>query len=869
MITKEIRKVFRDYFAKHGHEIIPSSHLIPHNDPTLMFTNSGMVPFKNYFTGLQAPAYKSAVSVQKCVRAGGKHNDLENVGFTPRHHTFFEMMGNFSFGGYFKEEAIKLAWDLLTEEFGIDKQRLYVTVFHEDTEAAALWKKISALTDDRIIPIYTSDNFWSMGEYGPCGPCSEIFFDHGEHLPGGLPGTEDEGGSRYVEIWNLVFMQYEDKIDGARSLLPKPSIDTGMGLERVAAVLQGTHDNFDIDIFKHLIQKISIITKNYDISVSHRVVADHLRAICFLISDGIMPSNEARGYVLRRIMRRAMRHCHNLGLKEPGLFLMTEALINQMEEEYPEIARAKNLISSVVFAEEERFLKTLENGMKILHDTKSSLKKGDKLDGKIAFKLYDTFGFPVDLTADVLKSDGIEVDMDSFDDLMQNQRDVAKASWRGSDEVLDEDVWFELLENFGPTDFIGYNFTSSSAFITAIVQNGDIVDQPIAGDAVIIFNQTPFYAQSGGQIGDVGDIVCQSGKLAVLDTKKYAGAIFGHKVIIPEDKYINKGDVVTLEVDKGKRDGASKHHSATHILHHVLRDVLGEHVVQKGSFVSYNRLRFDFSHSKALLQDEIDVIEEKINKMILLNSSITIDNMKYDEAITLGAMALFGEKYTSDVRVVSMGESSELCGGTHVKFTGDIGLFKIISEESVASSVRRIEAIVGLEAIEFVSKKIKLLKEAAIEAKSTDEKLPAKIRELVGQNRLLTKSLSDLKLKDYIDNCKIVDILNRRLCILNVDAILPSEQKQLVSLMQSKHSDSILHILFICSGDKVSASISLNKSFANCYNALDIAKIIANEFGVGGGGKADLAQIGGLDIADIVRVQDVIIKYIQENYDAK
>jgi alanyl-tRNA synthetase len=700
---RDTRETFKNFFKKNDHEPISSSPLIPQNDPTLMFTNSGMVQFKNVFTGIEKRNYKRATTSQKCVRAGGKHNDLENVGYTPRHHTFFEMLGNFSFGDYFKEQAISYAWELITKEFQLPKDKLCVTVFSEDQEAYDLWKKIAGFEDNKIIKISTSDNFWSMGDTGPCGPCSEIFYDHGEHLFGGPPGSKDEDGDRFIEIWNLVFMQYEQINKDQRVNLPKPSVDTGMGLERMAAVLQGTHDNYKIDLFKELIQLSSEITKtkiNDETISSHRVISDHLRSACFLIADGLMPSNEGRGYVLRRIMRRAMRHANTLGSKEYVLSNMTEHLINQMSGEYGELIRAKELIHETILNEEEKFQVMLSNGMKIIKDETSKIKN-NILSGEVAFKLYDTFGFPLDLTEDYFRPLNIKVDVVKFNYLMDQRKQEARKSWKGSGSKEVNKIWFELNDKLGSTEFLGYNSNKAEAKILSIVKefrekNSIKIDE----DGFVITNQTCFYAESGGQVGDSGKIVTSTGIFEVKDTQKFFGSLFVHigKVISGEIK-INQD--AELEINKNRKENIKANHSATHLLHAALREELGKHVAQKGSYVGPERLRFDFSHSKQINEKQLKIINDRVNFFIKQNDSVITKLMTPDKAIKLGAMALFGEKYGDEVRVVSMGHdknnvySIELCGGTHVMNTGEIGQFSVISESSIASGVRRIEALTG------------------------------------------------------------------------------------------------------------------------------------------------------------------------------
>src|ERR1700723_3482834 len=703
--VNEIRSAFLNYFAREGHEIVPSSPLVPRNDPTLMFTNAGMVQFKNVFTGLEKRPYTRAVTAQKCVRAGGKHNDLDNVGYTARHHTFFEMLGNFSFGDYFKERAIELAWRLITKEFGVPADKLLATVYMDDDEAFDLWKKISGLPEKKILRIAGSDNFWAMGDTGPCGPCSEIFYDHGSHIPGGPPGSADAEGDRFVEIWNLVFMQYEQLAGGKLVDLPRPSIDTGMGLERIAAVLQGTHDNYKTDLFGALIEAVADLTDvdpEGERKASHRVIADHLRASAFLIADGVLPSNEGRGYVLRRIMRRGMRHAELLGAKDPLMWRLVPVLVREMGQAYPELHRADALITETLKLEEIRFRRTLERGLAILDEASKSLKKGDMFDGVTAFTLYDTYGFPRDLTQDALKPRGIGVDIASFTDAMERQREKARGSWAGSGEAADEAVWFTLREKHGGTDFLGYETETAAGVVVALLRDGKEVSTLQKGESgVVVLNQTPFYAESGGQVGDTGTLTGDGVRFAVTDTQKRAGDLFVHFGTV-EQGTLKAGTALDLNVDHERRSAIRQNHSATHLLHEALRQVLGDHVAQKGSRVAPDRLRFDFSHPKPVSAEELKRVEDIANNIVLENSPVTTRVMAVDDAIASGARALFGEKYGDEVRVVAMGEgggnslgwSVELCGGTHVKRTGDIGVISIAGESGVAAGVRRLEALI-------------------------------------------------------------------------------------------------------------------------------------------------------------------------------
>ncbi|MEY4268963.1 MAG: Alanine-tRNA ligase, partial [Pseudomonadota bacterium] len=730
--TNDIRRSFLDHYAAAGHAVVPSAPLVPYNDPTLMFVNAGMVPFKNVFTGLESRDYKTAVSSQKCVRAGGKHNDLDNVGYTARHHTFFEMLGNFSFGDYFKEAAIHHAWSLVNGTWGLAADRLTVTVYHTDDEAASLWRKIAGLPEDRIIRIATSDNFWSMGDTGPCGPCSEIFYDHGDHIPGGPPGSPDEDGDRFVEIWNLVFMQYEQRGPGDRVDLPRPSIDTGMGLERIAAVMQGVHDNFDTDTFKALIAasvELTGVLAEGASRASHRVIADHLRATSFLIADGVLPSNEGRGYVLRRIMRRAMRHAHLLGAADPLMHRLLPALVAEMGVAFPELVRAQPLIAETLEREERKFRQTLTNGLRLLDEATGTLATGDTLAGDVAFKLYDIFGFPYDLTEDALRAQGIGVDRSGFDAAMALQKAAARAAWKGSGDRASDEIWFDLAETHGSSEFTGYTATSGEGEVIAIVRGGASVDAASAGDDVIILtNQTPFYAESGGQVGDAGTMANLSGFAAtVSDTAKPLGRLHAHHTRVDAGS-IKVGDSVQLAVDTARRDRVRANHSATHLLHAALRGRLGGHVTQKGSLVADDRFRFDFSHPKALSAEEIAQVEADVNAEVRANEAVTTRLMTPDDAIAAGAMALFGEKYGDEVRVLAMGRDSysvELCGGTHVRATGDIGLLKVIGESAVSSGVRRIEAMTGEAARLWLTARDEALKSAAATLKTAPDDVPA------------------------------------------------------------------------------------------------------------------------------------------------
>jgi alanyl-tRNA synthetase len=883
---RDTREIFKNYFKKNDHEPISSSPLIPQNDPTLMFTNSGMVQFKNVFTGIEKRNYKRATTSQKCVRAGGKHNDLENVGYTPRHHTFFEMLGNFSFGDYFKEQAISYAWELITKEFQLPKDKLCVTVFSEDQEAYDLWKKIAGFEDSKIIKISTSDNFWSMGDTGPCGPCSEIFYDHGEHLFGGPPGSKNEDGDRFIEIWNLVFMQYEQINKDQRVNLPKPSVDTGMGLERMAAVLQGTHDNYKIDLFKELIQLSSEITKtkiNDETISSHRVISDHLRSACFLIADGLMPSNEGRGYVLRRIMRRAMRHANTLGSKEYVLSNMTEHLINQMSGEYEELIRAKELIHETILNEEEKFQVMLSNGMKIIKDETSRIKN-NILSGEVAFKLYDTFGFPLDLTEDYFRPLNIKVDVVKFNYLMDQRKQEARKSWKGSGSKEVNKIWFELKDKFGSTEFLGYNSNKTEAKILSIVQkfqekNSIKIDQ----DGFIITNQTCFYAESGGQVGDSGKIVTSTGTFEVKDTQKFFGSLFVHigKVTSGEIKINQDGE---LELNKNSKENIKANHSATHLLHAALREELGKHVAQKGSYVGPERLRFDFSHSKQINEKQLKIINNRVNFFIKQNDSVTTKLMTPDKAIKLGAMALFGEKYGDEVRVVSMGHdknnvySIELCGGTHVMNTGEIGQFSVISESSIASGVRRIEALTG-ESLEKYN--LQREKDLDIEKKQQLKKLKDivdQIKDLGGDHK---------RYEVYEDEKQIANAL-KYLEVLKSKNILSDKSKNIIREIKKNNINIVIQILkgfpvkeirnladkeksgekkivliFSLNENKTSISAGVSADLVKKYDAVNIVKNISSLLGSsGGGGRKDFAQ-SGTGETNLQDINQAISKFIE------
>ena len=886
-LLSDVRKVFLEYFKNNNHQIVESSNLVPNNDPTLMFTNSGMVQFKNVFTGLEKRDYKTATTSQKCVRAGGKHNDLENVGYTPRHHTFFEMLGNFSFGDYFKEQAIIHAWNLLTKDFQLSKEKLSVTVFHEDEESFKLWKKIAGLSDDKIIKIATSDNFWSMGDTGPCGPCSEIFYDHGEKLKGGPPGSPDQDGDRFIEIWNLVFMQYEQISKDKRINLPKPSVDTGMGLERMTAVLQGTHDNYNIDHFKKIMSASAELLKspiNDKTIASHRVIADHLRASSFLIAEGILPSNEGRGYVLRRIMRRGMRHAHTLGAKETIFYKLFEVLMNEMKQSYPELVRGKDLIVETLKNEEEKFSSLLERGIKILEDNLDKVQN-KILPGEIAFKLYDTYGFPLDLTADILRSKAIKIDNQGFDNEMEKSKTLARANWKGSGDKSLEEKWFKIREELNPTEFLGYEFNKAEGVVLKISKGKDFINEAKENDEIeIITNQTPFYGESGGQVGDQGEIKTLKCKIKIMDTQKKMGDLHVHvgKVITGSVKV---GENVNLEINVNRRNNARAYHSATHLLHEALRRTLGKHVTQKGSLVSPEKLRFDFSHNKPIEKNEIIKIENLVNAMVSQSSDVKTRIMTPKEAVDNGALALFGEKYGDEVRVLSMGDeknkyfSTELCGGTHVANTAEIGKFKIISQSSISSGVRRVEALRADQLIKYEknlkqtqSSKENKLNEEINNIKKSLEKLKIKPNfnsDLNGFENLknLSKQLDQVNLKNIItdkskniikDN-KIADFTFRYQTIEN----LPSKELRTIIDSGKKDIKKGVLIAFSVFDGKVGVSVGVTKDLTKKFDAVELVKIAASTLGgKGGGGRKDFAQAGGVDKTKIEDAYKAVLKKI-------
>ncbi|HLI11183.1 MAG TPA: alanine--tRNA ligase [Alphaproteobacteria bacterium] len=873
--ANEIRAAFLDFFKRNGHEVVPSSPLVPRNDPTLLFTNAGMVQFKNVFTGVERRPYQRAATAQKCVRAGGKHNDLENVGYTARHHTFFEMLGNFSFGDYFKERAIELAWTLVTRDFGLPKDRLLVTVFAEDDDAYDLWKRIAGLPESRIIRIPTSDNFWAMGDTGPCGPCSEIFYDHGEGIPGGPPGSAEAEGDRFIEIWNLVFMQYEQIEPGKRVPLPRPSIDTGMGLERVAAVLQGKHDNYDIDLMRGLIEasaEASHTAPDGPHAVSHRVIADHLRATSFLIADGVLPSNEGRGYVLRRIMRRAMRHAHMLGCEEPLMWRLVPALVDRMGAAYPELIRAQALVTETLKLEETRFKQTLGRGLRLLEEATASLPPQQALPGEVAFKLYDTYGFPLDLTQDVLRGQGRSVDTAGFDAAMERQRAEARKAWAGSGEQATERVWFELRERCGATEFLGYDTTSAEGIVKAVLVDGKPVERAEAGSTVaVVVNQTPFYGESGGQMGDAGIIFGADGlELVVNDTQKKAGDLFVHFGKVTKG-HVAPGHAVELRVDVERRDRLRANHSATHLLHQALRRVLGGHVTQKGSLVAPDRLRFDFSHPKPMTSEEIAAVEAEVNFRIRQNGEVGTRLMTPEEAVKQGALALFGEKYGDEVRVVSMGLdegeqafSTELCGGTHVRRTGDIGFFKITGEAALAAGVRRIEALTGAAAVDHVEREETLLQKTAAALKVSPAELPARVASLMEERRKLERDLSELRKRLAAggggaaagDGAK--EIGGVKFAARRLDGVPARELKAMADALKKQVGSGVVAIAAEAEG-KASLVVGVTPDLTDRLNAVEFVRVGAEKLGgKGGGGRPDMAQAGGPDASALQAALDAI-----------
>ena len=862
--TNDIRRSFLDYFAREGHTKVPSAPLVPQNDPTLMFVNAGMVPFKNVFTGLETRPYKLATSSQKCVRAGGKHNDLDNVGYTARHHTFFEMLGNFSFGQYFKEQAITHAWTLLTREWGLPADKLTATVYHTDDEAFDLWRKISGLPEQRIIRIATKDNFWAMGENGPCGPCSEIFYDHGDHIPGGPPGSPDEDGDRFVEIWNLVFMQFVQEANEIVGDLPNPSIDTGMGLERIAAVMQGVHDNYDTDTFKALIAESGALTHTATTGAnqaSHRVIADHLRCSGFLVADGVLPANEGRGYVLRRIMRRAMRHAHLLGAKEPLMHRLVPALVKEMGGAYPELVRAQSLIEATLAQEETRFRQTLDKGLKLLDEATAGMTAGATLPGETAFKLYDTYGFPYDLTEDALRAQNLSVDRAGFDAAMAEQKRAARAAWKGSGDKASDELWFDLAEEKGGTEFIGYSAEEGEGEVIAIVRDGARVDRAAAGEMVdIVTNQTPFYAESGGQVGDAGAMTNDKLQAQVEDTQKHVGRLWSHRTTIRSGE-VKVGDSVHLGVDHQRRAAIRANHSATHLLHAALRERLGGHVAQKGSLVAPERLRFDFSQPTAVEPASLADIESDVNAYIRQNDAVQTRLMTPDEAIEEGAMALFGEKYGDEVRVVSMGRraedgapiySLELCGGTHVAATGDIGLFKVVNEGAVSSGVRRIEALTGEAARAWFTARDEKLREAAAALKASPDEVPARVAALVEDRRRLERELAEAKKTLALGGGKAEAAGPEQVGGVGflaqvVEGLDPKGLRGAVDEMKARVGSGVAMLVALNDG-RASVAVGVTDDRTASHSAVDLVqRAVAALGGKGGGGRPDMAQGGGPD----------------------
>ncbi|MEE2694327.1 MAG: alanine--tRNA ligase [Pseudomonadota bacterium] len=862
--TKDIRSTFLNFFEENGHTILPSSPLVPHNDPTLLFTNAGMVQFKNIFTGSEERTTSRATTSQKCVRAGGKHNDLDNVGYTARHHTFFEMLGNFSFGDYFKEQAILLAWKLVNGVFELPADRLLVTVYHTDDEAFNLWRTISGLPAERIIRIDTNDNFWAMGDTGPCGPCSEIFYDHGDNIPGGPPGSSDQDGDRFVEIWNLVFMQFDQKSDGTRTALPNPAIDTGMGLERIAAILQGVHDNYETDLFENLINESkekSSTQSLTEFSASHRVIADHLRAASFLVADGVMPSNEGRGYVLRRIMRRAMRHAHLMGVSEPLMWKLVPTLVQEMSDAFPELLRAQSLISETLKLEETRFRETLGRGMRLLEEATGKLRSDQELPGEIAFQLYDTYGFPLDLTEDALRQQGRTVNRAEFNRAMDKQRALAKSNWSGSGDQATEQMWFDLKQMHGATEFLGYTTTSAEATVLAVISDQKIVDVAAAlAPVMVLVNQTPFYGESGGQVGDTGTISGPRGlQIVITKTVRKAEDLVIHIGTIRAGT-LSPGSSINMQVNPENRNAARRNHSATHLLHAALRNHLGDHVAQKGSLVSPERLRFDLSHPKPISPDELQEIQLEVNREILRNSPVQTLSMTPDQAISGGALALFGEKYGTEVRVVTIGHeregaySKELCGGTHVQRTGDIGSMFISNETAVGSGIRRIEAVTGLQAIELFQQKDALLRQTAEALRVGTSDIDERVHSLLDEKRKLEKELaaarqaglgsgSDGNPESKPKRIGEIDFLAQQ-----IDGVPPKELRGLADQMKHKIGSGVVALLSVTDG-KVGLVVGVTEDLTTRYNAVELVRRGATILGgQGGGGRPDLAQAGGSNI---------------------
>ncbi|MEM6603084.1 MAG: alanine--tRNA ligase [Pseudomonadota bacterium] len=863
--VNDIRKAFLDFFARNGHKIVPSAPLVPQDDPTLLFVNAGMVPFKNRFTGLEKGDYTRATSSQKCVRAGGKHNDLDNVGYTARHHTFFEMLGNFSFGDYFKEDAIALAWDMVTKEFSLPKDRLLITIYKDDEDAAKIWKKVAGLSDDKIIRIGTSDNFWSMGDTGPCGPCSEIFFDHGAHIAGGPPGSPDEDGDRFIEIWNLVFMQYNQNKDGSRVDLPAPSIDTGMGLERMAALLQGKHDNYETDLMRSLIESSASLSQTEpdgDFHFSHRILADHLRSSCFLMADGVLPSNEGRGYVLRRIMRRAMRHAHILGHEGPFMHKLVPSLITKMGKAYPDLVRAESLLTENFKLEETAFLKTLSRGLDLLEDATRTLEAGDILDGHIAFKLYDTYGFPFDLTEDILRSKNMRVDQASFDAAMAEQKQKARASWTGGDQENSDKIWFDLKNKDIVSEFVGYEQHQTKAEIIAMAQNDKAIQSAKAGDDIeIVLDVTPFYAESGGQCGDTGQIIGDDFKISVSDTQKKIGQ-YHVSIGTVEEGQVQIGAKVSAEIAEIERAKIRANHSATHLLHEALRRTVGDVVTQKGSQVTAQNLRFDFSAPKPLTPQQIRTVEDEVNQVIRENTEVYTEILTQDEAKTRGALALFGEKYGDKVRVIFMGTrkseerpfSVELCGGTHVMALGDIGLCVITSESGVSSGVRRIEALTGQAALNHINKSRDLTDSLSAFFKISSDQLEKRVMSLSDEKKLLEKQVSELKQIIALggggnSTSEAEDINGVKFVGKILQDISPKDLAPLIDAEKQKIGSGVI-ILIAINGPKAGIAVGVTEDMTKSYHAVELVKIASATLGgKGGGGRPDFAQAGGSDIS--------------------
>ena len=866
--VNQIRKTFLNYFEKQGHKVIPSSSLVPDNDPTLMFTNSGMVQFKNIFTGAETATFKRATTSQKSVRAGGKHNDLDSVGYDVRHHTFFEMLGNFSFGDYFKEEAINYAWELVTKEFCLPKDRLAVTVFHTDEISRNIWKKVSGLPEDRIINIATKDNFWQMGDTGPCGYCSEIFYDHGPEVWGGLPGTPEEDGDRWIEIWNLVFDEFEDLPDGSRIPLKQKCIDTGMGLERISAILQGVHSNYDIDLFRNLtadIAKIAGSDPKGPLESSHNVIADHLRSMSFLIADGVLPSNEGRGYVLRRIMRRAMRHAYMLGVKEPMIYKLLPSLQREMGDAYPELYRAQNLISDTIKTEETRFLRTLDKGLRLLDEETQNLKEGDELSGATAFKLYDTYGFPLDLTQDALKAKNISVDTKGFDEAMEKQRAEARKNWAGSGDAGTDKIWFELQDKLGSTEFLGYNTLKSDAEITALVQNGQEVDEVSSGEFYLLANQTPFYGEMGGQVGDIGTIVSDDFEVEVTDTKKKLDGLYVHVCKLLQGK-VSKGRFANFRVNEENRHAIEANHTVTHLLHHALQEKFGASVTQKGSMVAADRMRFDIAYPKQITEPEIRDLENTVNKLIRANLPVHTNIMNQEDAIKAGAMALFGEKYGDEVRVVCVGDgvSMELCGGTHVKQTGNIGYFNIVSESAIAAGVRRLECLTGAAAEKFAQDIEDRLHRVGASLKASFNDIEGRVAQLLEEKKKLEAQIFDLK-KKFVSNKaadnqdKFESVNGLKFVAKVIENIPPKELKAFIDEVKAQSKDDTVVAFFSPAEGKVSVVIGVSDNLKDRLPATSLIKVVAPFVGAqGGGGRPDMAQTGGSDASRLNEAIDAL-----------